>query len=208
MTDLVHEIQPELAHLLSKAQPILEQYGYAGLFVSSFAEGVGVPLPAQTLLIAAAVLASKGDFQIALVAAIALAGSLTGTCAGYLIGRTGGRALLLRCRFPAEKLEQVESFMTRRGVLVVVVSRFMEGFRQTVPIVAGSLEMGWWRFFLATTAGSAAWVAVWGLGVYSVSEHSRGILTQLHRVSTTGWWALGLLGLSSFGYYLLRRLRR
>ena len=115
---------------------------------------------------------------------------------GYLIGRTGGRALLLRCKFPTDRLERVESFFARRGAIVIVISRFLEGLRQTAPLVAGSLEMPWWRFFLASVVGSAMWVALWGVGIYVVGEHSSRILALLHHVSAKGWWMTGLLAVS------------
>src|SRR4051794_41948756 len=59
-------------------------------------ESMGVPLPGETALIAAAILASRGNFDIAAVIALAATAAIVGDNVGYLIGRRGGRALLLR----------------------------------------------------------------------------------------------------------------
>lgn len=196
MTHLAEHLHPLFARLVTGAQPMLEHYGYLGLLLTNFGEGTGIPLPGQMLLVAAAVLAAKGDLHIALVLFIAFVGTLSGSCLGYLVGRTGGHALLRRCRVPADRLERVEAFFVRRGVIVVVIARFIEGLRQTAPLVAGSLKMPWWQFFLASVAGSAAWVGIWGLGLYAITEHSQQLLVWLHHISTAGWWITGLLAAS------------
>jgi hypothetical protein len=59
-------------------------------------ESSGVPLPGETALITGAVLASQHRLQIALVIALAAGAAILGDNAGYLIGRKGGRWLLLR----------------------------------------------------------------------------------------------------------------
>lgn len=49
-----------LNQLLISMQPLLEQYGYLALIVSIVLEGVGVPMPGQSLMIAASILSSDG----------------------------------------------------------------------------------------------------------------------------------------------------
>ena len=202
---LASELHPVHSHLLAEGRPLLDQYGYPGLFVANFVEGMGVPLPGQTLLVAAAMLATQGDLHIYAVAALAFAGTLGGSCLGYLIGRTGGRALLLRCKLPPERIERLEAFFARRGAIVVIVARFVDGLRQAAPLVAGSLKMPWWRFLLASVAGSAAWVGVWGIGIYSLAEHSHQMLAALHRVSNAGWWVTGLIAVCLITWLCWRR---
>lgn len=197
-------VHPTIAHLLATARPLLDEYGYPGLFVSNFVEGFGIPLPGQTLLLGSSILATSGDFDIRLVVVVAYVATVLGSCIGYLIGRTGGRALLLRCRIPRARLERVESFFARRGALVVVMARFLDGLRQTAPLVAGSLQMPWWRFFWASIVGAAAWVGTWGMGAYLLGEHLRGFLAGLHQLAGHGWWLTGLL-LIALVLWLLRR---
>lgn len=205
---LAIEFPQVLARLLDEGRPLLDHYGYGGLFVVNFAEGVGIPLPGQTLLVTAAMLSTQGDLNIYAVVALAFAGTLGGSCIGYWVGRTGGRALLLRFHVPAMRLGQMESFVARRGVTVIALARFIDGVRQLAPLVAGSLQMPWWRFFLASTAGAALWVAIWGIGTYSLTEHSGQILVLLHHVSTAGWWLTGLLAALVAAWFYWSRRRR
>jgi len=201
-------MHPLIAHLVAEGRPLLEHYGYPGLFLTNFVEATGIPLPGQTLLIAAAMVATEGDLHISAVLSLTFIATLSGSCVGYLIGRTGGRALLLRCRLPAERIERVESFFARRGPIVVVAARFVDGLRQTAPLVAGALKMPWWRFFLASVAGSAAWVGLWGLGIYSLAEHAHQILVVLHQISAAGWWVTGLLAIVLLTWLLWQRRER
>lgn len=198
-------LHPTIAHLLATARPILDEYGYPGLFISNFVEGFGIPLPGQTLLLGGSILATSGDFDIRFVVALSFIATLLGSCVGYAIGRTGGRALLLRCRIRPARLEQVESFFARRGALVVVFARFLDGLRQTAPLVAGSLQMPWWRFFWSSVVGAAAWVGVWGAGAYLLGEHLHGLLAALHQLAQHGWWLTAVLLLTLVLWLLWRR---
>jgi membrane protein DedA with SNARE-associated domain len=199
--------QTAIAHILAEARPILNEYGYTALFVTNFTEGFGIPLPGQTLLLGSSVLATTGDFDIRVVASIAFVAAVLGNCVGYLIGRAGGRALLLRLRISHARLERAESFFARRGAIVVVLARFLDGLRQTAPLVAGSLEMPWWRFFAATVVGAAAWVGTLGVGAYLVSENLRGVLAVLDQLAHHGWWITGLLLIAAV-FWLVQRRRR
>ena len=70
--------------------------GYPLLFALVMGESSGVPIPGETALITAAVLASRGKLHIELVIPLAAAAAIVGDNIGYLIGRKGGRWLLER----------------------------------------------------------------------------------------------------------------
>ena len=75
---------------------LVEVFGYPLLFLLVMGESGGLPIPGETSLIAAGVLASSGKMQIELVIALAAAAAIVGDNIGYLIGRKGGRWLLER----------------------------------------------------------------------------------------------------------------
>ena len=66
---------------------LVEVSGYPLLFLIVMAESSGVPIPGETALIAAAVLASQGKLKIELVIPLAAAAAIVGDNIGYLIGR-------------------------------------------------------------------------------------------------------------------------
>src|ERR1700726_3855331 len=78
---------------------LIEVAGYPLLFVLVMSESSGVPVPGETALITAAVLASQGKLKIELVIGLAAAAAIVGDNIGYLIGRKGGRWLLQRPGF-------------------------------------------------------------------------------------------------------------
>ena len=78
--------------------------GYPALFVLVAAESAGVPVPGETALVAAAVLAAMGHLEIGLVVALAALGAVVGDNVGY--GSAGSaaddcRSALARCRSAA-----------------------------------------------------------------------------------------------------------
>jgi hypothetical protein len=69
--------------------------GYVAVPVAVALETIGVPVPAETTLVAAAVLASQGRLNIAAVILLASVAAITGDNVGFLLGRRLGRRALL-----------------------------------------------------------------------------------------------------------------
>jgi membrane protein DedA with SNARE-associated domain len=121
------------------------QIGYPVLFALIFAESAGVPLPGETALVTAGVLAGGGHLSLALVIVVAIAAAVMGDTIGYWIGRRGGRAVLLH-RGPlaahrAHALTQGERFFGRHGAKTVFLGRFVPGVRVVAAALAGASAM-------------------------------------------------------------------
>ena len=83
--------------------------GYGALFGFVFAESAGVPLPGETALVAAGLLAGSGQLALPAVIAVGTVAAVLGDNLGYWFGRRGGRALLLRDgRFARHRRKAVE----------------------------------------------------------------------------------------------------
>src|SRR3989442_5185445 len=80
-------------------------------------ESAGVPVPGETALIAASVLATQGLLSLTLVIVVAAAAAIIGDNAGYWIGRRAGRRLLERwrpvARYTEKMLPPAERFSPR-----------------------------------------------------------------------------------------------
>ena len=140
---------------------LLISYGLVLLFALIAAESAGVPLPGETALIAAAILAERGHYSIVWVIVVAAAAAIIGDNIGYWIGRTGGRALLERWgpvrRYAERALPPGERFFARHGGKTVFIGRFVAVLRVTAAWLAGITHMPWWRFFLWNAAGGIVW---------------------------------------------------
>jgi membrane protein DedA with SNARE-associated domain len=149
---------------------LLLDYGLVLLFVLVALESTGVPLPGETALIAASVLASQGHYSIVAVIAVAATGAIVGDNAGYWIGRKGGRALLRRIPYLrdyfARILPPAERFFERHGAKAVFFGRFVSILRVTAAWLAGISHMPWWRFLFWIAAGGVIWATAFGVVAY------------------------------------------
>ena len=139
------------------------ELGYAALFGVLLAEYTGLPVPGETVLLGAVVLAGTGHLALPVVVLIAIAGAILGSCLGYVIGRRGGRRLLLRPGpFVGKRhrmLHGAERFFSRYGEAAVFLSRWVPCARYLTPLTAGAAEMSWHRFLLFNVIGGITWVA-------------------------------------------------
>lgn len=165
--------------MLQSLKPYLDQYGYLTVLVAIFLEDFGVPMPGETLLIAGALLATQGQFNIYILMAVAWFAAVLGDNVGYLIGRLGGRRLVLRfgryLLITQQRLEYAEGFFRKRGALIVVIARFIEILRQLNGIIAGIAKMPWGRFLLYNAIGAALWVGLWSTLFYQLGNRGEQI---------------------------------
>jgi membrane protein DedA with SNARE-associated domain len=200
---------PALPGIFSALAPILNSYGYLAVGGLLFLEDFGIPVPGETILIAAAVYAGAGQLNIILVVLIGFLAAVTGDNVGFVIGHFGGRALVLRFGryvFLTEaRLTKAEEFFTRHGGKVVTIARFVEGLRQANGIVAGLAKMPWRRFLVFNALGAAIWVGTWSAVGYLAGNHLDAIYAQLNRYELYLLIALAVLVVALVVGHLLRR---
>lgn len=139
------------------------QLGYSALFGVIFAESAGLPVPGETALLGAGVLAGAGHLALPVVVLVAVAAAILGDNLGYAIGRRGGRRLLLRpgpfAGWRHRVLHRAERFFARHGQAAVFLARWVPVARYMTPLTAGAAAMPWRRFLAFNTAGAIAWCA-------------------------------------------------
>lgn len=185
---------------------LVEVSGYPLLFLVVMAESSGVPVPGETGLITAAILASQHKLQIELVIPLAAAGAIIGDNIGYMIGRKGGRWLLERPgRFHHQRLRALqdgEAFFERHGPKAVFFGRFLLGLRVWASWLAGATHMHWRSFFLWNALGGIVWATAVGLVAYFVG-HTAG-----NAIQTFGLYGLAAVLLAAGGAFLSHRRHR
>jgi membrane protein DedA with SNARE-associated domain len=196
----VREVEAGIAGV----RPLLERYGYPAIFVAVGVEGMLIPAPGQTLLIAASIDAAHGGLNIVAVVTVALLATVLGNSIGYLIGRVGGRPLLKKLPISDARLDRVDSLFRRHGGWFILIARFFDGSRQLNGVMAGMLEMPWWRFTAWNVLGAMIWVAVWGVGTYWLDRDIGAVVAVMERIEP---WAIVLLVAAVLAglVYLLRQ---
>src|SRR3954453_23321695 len=166
---------------------------------------MGIPVPGETALIAAALLAHRGQMDIVPLVAIASAAAIIGDNIGFAIGRKGGRKLLLRAGpFPAQRLKVIElgePFFAKHGPKSVFLGRWVAGLRIASAWLAGVNGMDWPRFLFWNALGGICWATTIGLGAYLAGHAFEGI------IGTVGVLAGGVIGAALVLFLVVRYMR-
>lgn len=202
---------PALPGVFASLAPLLSSYGYLAVAGFLLAENAGVPLPGETILIAAAVYAGAGQLNIVAVVLVAVAACVIGDNAGFALGRYGGRRAVLRygryVLLTEERLDTAERFFDRHGSKVVTIARFVAGLRQANGIIAGTTGMPWHRFLLFNTLGAVLWVSAWSATGYLAGNNIQLVYDTVRRYSLLAAAGLVVVVALLAGRHLLRRHR-
>jgi len=167
-----------LASILSVARDV----GYPVLFALIAIETMGVPVPGETALFTAAILAARGNLSIEAVIAIGAFAAITGDNVGFLIGRRLGRRLLLAggpLQHHRRRLIEVgEPFFRRHGPKAVFLGRWVTGLRITSAWLAGVNRMAWPTFLFWNALGGIAWATSVALLGYFVGRSAERIVEK------------------------------
>jgi len=179
--------------------------GYAAVFALVAVETMGVPVPGETALIGAALLAHDGRLDIVWLVALAAAAAIIGDNVGFAIGRKGGRRLfLMPGPFHHHRLAALdigEPFFKRHGPKAVFLGRWVAGLRIASAWLAGMNKMDWPTFLFWNALGGIAWATSIGLGVYFVGHAFEKVL------GVGGIVAAGVVSGALVGLFVWKRVR-
>ena len=150
--------------MLAKLLSYFDQYGYWVVFFGVMLENAGIPVPGETILLAAGFFAAQGNFNLWQVMAIAAAGAVLGDNAGYWIGRKIGRGTIERygryVGLTPARIAHLDRFFEAHGDKTILVARFITGLRVFAALLAGSARMRWPTFALFNMLGALLWSLV------------------------------------------------
>ncbi|MHB1988181.1 MAG: DedA family protein [Acidimicrobiales bacterium] len=154
---------------------LLTTYGYAAVFLLVAVESLGVPLPGETILIAASTYAgSTHRLSVWLILTVAAAAAIIGDNIGFWIGETGGYRLVRRyghyVRVDETKMKVGRYIFDRHGGKVVFFGRFVSVLRTYAAFLAGTNRMSWRKFLIYNAAGGILWAAVYTFVSYAVGN--------------------------------------
>ena len=181
--------------------------GYWALAAFVGVETMGIPVPGETALIGASLLAADGRLSIVLVIAIAASAAIIGDNVGFFIGRRYGRRLVEweGGPYPEKRrdlLERGQLFFDRHGGKAVFLGRWVAGLRITAAWLAGINRMAWPRFVFWNALGGIAWATSVGLTIYFIGHAAKGAIEGI------GLGALGLGAAVVVAYAAYRVVKR
>jgi membrane-associated protein len=192
--------------VLASFLDVAETIGYPLVFLLIAIETMGIPVPGETALITASIVASRGRLDIELVIALAAAAAIIGDNIGFAIGRKlGRRALTAPGPFLHHRRRIVavaEPFFERHGPKAVFLGRWIAGLRITSAWMAGVTQMRWPVFLFWNALGGIAWATSIALLAYFVGHSAEKII----HVAGLGGAAAIVVG--GFALWLVLRVRR
>jgi len=192
--------------LLAAIIDIPPNVGYAAVFALIAVETMGIPVPGETALIAAALLAHDGQLSIVPLVVLAAAAAILGDNVGFAIGRSGGRRLFLKPGpfhgYRVGLIEHGEPFFEKHGPKAVFLGRWISGLRIASAWLAGMNRMSWPTFLFWNALGGICWAASIGFAVYALGNAAE------HVIAVAGPVAAGLTVVAIVAFVVWRRRER
>jgi membrane protein DedA with SNARE-associated domain len=195
------------AHLTSW----IADLGLAGIFALLAIDAL-LPAGGELIMLFAGALAAgaiSGHPASSLAAAVAAGtlGYLTGSLAGWAIGRAGGRPFIERhgrwLHLGPQRFRRAERWFTRYGSSFVLFGRLTPLVRSFVSIPAGALEYPLAPYAVLTAIASLIWCAAFGIAGHALGSNWDSVH---HAFRYADYAALALLVL--IGAAVLVRSRR
>jgi membrane-associated protein len=145
----------QLIHYGGLALLLLVIYAETGLFF-------GFIFPGDALLVTAGIFCGSADLEVnifVLVITVALA-AVAGNATGYATGKFLGKKLFHKkdtLFFKQRYLEKARAYYDKHGGLALIGGRFIPVVRTFVPILAGAIDMNFWRFNMLNISGAFFW---------------------------------------------------
>lgn len=144
---------------------LLLRHGYLLLSVYMLAVGLGVPIPADPLMLLMGAMVGNRDYSLFKSLLAAVVPALIGDLVWYQIGRMRGRSVLgLLCKLTLEPdtcVRKTEGTFAKRGASALLFAKFVPGISLMSVSLAGISRMRIWRFLLADAAGCTLWAAAY-----------------------------------------------
>lgn len=180
-------------------------------FLGVFAGAIGLPVPAMpTLIVVGSTLVAARDPMLIIATFLAaLAGAFLGDAAWFLTGRRYGyRVLDGLCRIslsPDTCVRRASGFFEKRGVKLLLVSRFIPGLSLVAIPIAGASDTRFSRFTVYDLLGATLWISV-GLSAGMLFYRQIDAVLALLRQFGIGLAAAGIIALAL--WIVFRYVRR
>ena len=196
------------ARLTAEFQHLFAHYGYPIIVLAILGESAGIPLPGETVLLAAGVAAQRGAMSLPLIWVLAAGAAILGDNVGFWVGHWGGRPLLTRygrmLRVREKHLQMLDLYYARHGAKTVFFGRWVAFLRIWAALFAGAAHMRWRRFLVFNALGGSIWaVAMSTLAYYFAAS--------IHKIQATfgiaGWVLAGVVVVATVAF-VVREQRR
>ena len=154
---------------------LIDSYGYIAVAIGAFLEG-------ETVLALAGLAAYRGYLDFYTVVVVAMICGFAGDQFYFFLGRRKGARILERFPHARERAHRFDDLLRRFHAPLIVLIRFMYGFRIIGPVLLGMGRVPSWKFIVYNFIGAAIWAPlIAGIG-YLFGEIVQTVLHDVKKV--------------------------
>lgn len=187
----------------------LSTWGYLGIFVAVFVGNLGIPVPEETVMLAAGFLSGRELLDLRAVFVVVILSAVTGDCCGFVIGRTGGQRLMMRLasrfEFMRTRYDRLQLFFQSHGSKAVFMARFITGARFMAGPMAGACGMPFFQFLGWNVLGAIVWCSLVVTVGYLVGDELYRAVLMADRASRWVGAAFLLVAVALLAYWWRER---
>lgn len=141
--------------ILTSLLSFLLLYKYGALFILILVAAIIVPIPVNTLLLAAGAFASQGYFSFTISLLVVVAANMLGDCFDFFLARRYGRRALemLHIRIP-KYLERLERFVRAHPGPAIFLTRFVGTIEPLTSLLCGFIDVPAGKFIFYDFLGN------------------------------------------------------
>ncbi len=195
--------------LVQFATDVIDTLGLPGIFVLMVAESACIPIPSEATMLFAGFNVADGQWTMAAVTTVGVAGNVVGSWIAYAVGYFGrvdvlerhGAKLHVKRVAPGDRRPLVRALRSTRPSSS---RRLLPIVRTFISLPAGVARMPFWRFTALTVLGCLPWVWLLAFVGMQAGDNWDQWKDNLHYVDYAVVAAI-VLGLA---WLLVRRSRR
>ena len=188
---------------------LIEQFGLFAVFFTVLLDEGGLPIPASPLLAVAGALTARGELNLAMLIAAAVAGSFIADNGWYWLGRTRGRRVLgFLCKLsfsPDSCVRDTETLFVRVGPAALLFAKFIPALGNVTIALAGITRVPFAIFLPLEIAGATIYLGTPILLGRIFHDAVSELLDTLERLGVIG---IGLLAVALAFYLFIRWWQR
>lgn len=179
---------------------LMEQFGYAGIFLIMLIENVFPPIPSEVILPFGGFMTTYTHLSVFGVVITSTTGSVLGAIILYGIGMlldvTRMEKIVDRfghiIRVKKEDVQKADVWFARYGYWTVLFCRMIPLIRSLISIPAGMARMTFWLFLLFTMIGTVIWNVILILFGVILGASWKNILAIMSMYSTVIYVCIGI----------------
>ena len=153
---------------------VVTNFGYPAVAIGTFFEG-------EIILILAGFAAHRGYLYLPLVILAAFLGGLSGDQFYFFLGRHRGRSVLAKHPGWEARIDRFKLLLDRYDIPLIMVFRFLYGFRTVAPIAIGLSDISHMKFFILNCISVAVWAVTVGVLGYVFGHAMEIMIDEIKR---------------------------